>query len=87
MLFLVVYWKVPWTVESRVQVLIRVLGLMSQLQLGCSCPGEVGVRRGTSTAISPVLFVATVDKLLFGIVTKYTCLGNNKIYEFSMVLI
>ena len=72
MLFLVVDWKVPWTVECRVLVLVRVLGLMSQLQLGCSCPGEVGVGRGTIASISPVLLVATVNKLLFGIVSENT---------------
>ena len=71
-LFLVVDWKVSWTVESRVLVLVRVLGLMGQLQLGYRCPGEVGVGRGPITAVSPVLLVATVSKLLFRIVSENT---------------
>ena len=71
-LFLVVDWKVSWTVENRVLVLVRVLGLMSQLQLGCSCPSQVGVRWGTVAAVSSILLVATVNKLLFRVVTKNT---------------
>ena len=70
--FLIVNWKIGGTGKGRVRVLVWVLGLMSQLQLAVSCPFEVGVGRGTAAAVSSILLVATVNKLLFGVVSKYT---------------
>ena len=63
--FLVVYWKIGWAVEERVLVLVGILGLMRQLQLGSSSPGQVCMGRSSIASIGTVLLVSTVNQLLF----------------------
>ena len=59
--FLVIYWKIGGAVEERVLVLVGILGLMSQLQLGSSCPGQVGMGRSSIASIGTVLLISAVN--------------------------